>query len=121
MTTLENYLTVAHLWLAEQKADFNPFDGSVEDFLRLQTSINNIETEADGSVMAEDGWIDYAQDNVNTVEELDAEDKERHGDKFDKEEYERSQIVQKPVEDEFIEPKKKTYKFVVPKQIQNVG
>ncbi len=124
MMTLESYLTVAHLWYAEQQAGFNPYDGSAEEFLRLQSSINdnyqNAETEADGSVVAEDGWIDYAQDNVNTVEIIEEADKERHGDKFNKEEYEKS-LMPKVEEAGEVSPRKHGYKFLVPKQIQHVG
>ena len=83
MMTLEQYLSVAHLWYAEQEANFNPFESqnSQLEFLDLQNQINN-GANYDG-VVAEDGFVDYAQDNINTIEP--AEEQERHAEKFDAE------------------------------------
>ncbi len=81
--TLEQYLSVAHLWYADKEGNFNPFESqnSQLEFLDLQKQIND-HHEYDGKV-ADDGFIDYAQDNINTIEP--EEEKERHDQRFDPE------------------------------------
>ena len=75
----------------------------------------------DQSVVAEDGWIDYAPDNIDTVEQI-AEDKERHGEKFNLNEYNKSLASDEEDDEKTAEkPKKSGFNFVVPKQIQSVG
>ena len=71
----------------------------------------------DQSVVADDGWIDYAPDNIDTIEQI-AEDKERHGEKFNLNEYNKSLGSDEEDDEKTAEkPKKSGFNFVVPKQI----
>ena len=73
MMTVEEYLAVGYVWQAGKEEGYNPFDHEFAD-LQNQINFNN-----DGQV-AEDGWVDYA-DNINTIEK--EEEVERHQEKFD--------------------------------------
>lgn len=74
MMTMEQYLAVALVWQAEQEEGYNPFE---RDYADLQNEINRL---GEGSRVAEDGWIDYA-DGINTIAR--EEELERHEEKFD--------------------------------------
>ena len=60
MMTMEQYLHVAQLWYAEQKAGFNPFEGAHDDFYYgTMTEDINDDGELEDGKEAEDGWFDY--------------------------------------------------------------
>lgn len=67
------------MWFAEQQEDFNPFNDdesmdfafgeNTQDFMdRVNRNVND--SNVSGQVkMAEDGWADYADDGINTIDD----------------------------------------------------
>ena len=86
----------------------------------MQTQING--ADYDGKV-AEDGFVDYAQDNINTIEP--EEEQERHGERFDPEAVRRreEQLAKEREEAELAaaNKKKKGPSFVLPSKVKDVG
>ena len=62
MMTLEQYLRVAQMWYAEQEEDYNPYNlnGLNESFESMPKA---------GRSVSDDGWVDYAEDQVNNIPE----------------------------------------------------
>ena len=126
MMTLESYLNVAYLWMAEQQEGFNPYEETT-DIRALQAEINY---QSDGSPMARGttsnvsnaGWVDYA-DMQSAVAKV--EDETRHEVKFDKEAYQQGLTQeQKVIIDRTkskVLPPQRRYKFFLPKEVRSVG
>ena len=83
MMTLEQYLQVARMWYAEQHDEFNPFEG---DFDILNDEGDIIKQGPEYKV-ADDGWVDYADDGINTIA-----DKQNTEVQFDQNAFNQSQI-----------------------------
>lgn len=82
MMTLEQYLNVAYMWQAEKSEGYNPFEG----LANWQDEFMGQQDFEEGSV-ADDGWVDYP-DNVNTIPV--EEEKEKHAERFDPAEFNKS-------------------------------
>ena len=82
MMTLENYLAVAYVLLQNQETDENPFANIPVPAYDLEELKDQINRQDD--YMAEDGWVDYGDDRVNTMPD-GVEAIERHKEKYDPE------------------------------------
>ena len=65
----------------------------------------------DGAQLAEDGWVDYADDRINTHD--DREDAEKHAEKFDIEAYHREEMERRTKLNMVEKRKKKPLKYML--------
>lgn len=90
MMTLESYMNVAYLWMAEKEEGFNPYE-SRQEIENLQNEVNYASDESPmvqrgGDNMSDSAWADYA-DMDSTVAKV--ENNDRHENKFDYEAYQK--------------------------------